>query len=218
MTEAEWLACIDPQGMLEQVRQTASERKVRLFTVAWLRQLSSLLTHPASRRAVEVAERFADRLADAEELDRACEEADAVLHSRESPPQLGKGTAWWEGARLAHWACVEEAVEGADEAILSSSGMGVEEPEKLQAHLLRCIIDNPFRPITTNLAWLSWHDGLLVSIARQMYDSRDFTDMPVMADALEEAGCTDQDILSHCRGPGPHVRGCWVVDLILGKE
>jgi hypothetical protein len=53
---------------------------------------------------------------------------------------------------------------------------------------------------------------------QQMYDSRDFTDMPILADALEEAGCTDSNILMHCRGPGPHVRGCWVVDLLLGKE
>jgi predicted component of type VI protein secretion system len=65
---------------------------------------------------------------------------------------------------------------------------------------------------------LTWHDGLLASIARQMYDSRDFLDMPILADALEEAGCTDQDILSHCRSGGEHVRGCWVIDLLLGKK
>jgi hypothetical protein len=72
--------------------------------------------------------------------------------------------------------------------------------------------------ITINPAWLTWHDGLLVSMARQMYDSRDFSDMPVLADALEEAGCQDQDILGHCRSGFEHVRGCWVVDLILGKS
>jgi hypothetical protein len=83
--------------------------------------------------------------------------------------------------------------------------------------LLRDIF-NPFHPISLNLAWLSWHDGMLLSMARQMYDSRDFTDMPILADALEEAGCTDQDILNHCRQTGEHVRGCWVVDLLLGKE
>jgi hypothetical protein len=85
------------------------------------------------------------------------------------------------------------------------------------AGLLRDIFANLFRPITINPTWLTWHDGLLVSMARQMYGSRDFTDMPILGDALEEAGCTDKDILSHCRGPGPHVRGCWVVDTILGK-
>jgi hypothetical protein len=55
-------------------------------------------------------------------------------------------------------------------------------------------------------------------MARKMYDSRDFSDMPVLADALEEAGCQDADILVHLRGPEPHVRGCWVVDLLLGKH
>jgi hypothetical protein len=76
----------------------------------------------------------------------------------------------------------------------------------------------PFRPISIDPTWLTWHDGLLVSMAQRMYDSRDFSDMPVLADALEEAGCTDPDILAHCRGPGPYIRGCWVVDLLLGKS
>jgi hypothetical protein len=84
--------------------------------------------------------------------------------------------------------------------------------------LMRCIFGNPFRPATLNPAWLTWHDGLLISMAQQMYDSRDFTDMSILADALEEAGCTNQDILDHCRSGGEHVRGCWVVDLVLGKS
>jgi hypothetical protein len=67
-------------------------------------------------------------------------------------------------------------------------------------------------------SWVTWYGGLIVSIARQMYEARDFTDMPILGDALEEAGCTDQDILVHCRSGGEHVRGCWVVDLVLGKE
>jgi hypothetical protein len=87
-----------------------------------------------------------------------------------------------------------------------------------QTNLLRCILGNPFRPVTIDPGWLTWHDGLLVSMARQMYESRDFTDMPILADALEEAGCTDQDILGHCRSGREHVRGCWVVDLVLGKS
>jgi hypothetical protein len=67
-------------------------------------------------------------------------------------------------------------------------------------------------------AWRTWHGGLVVSMAQRIYDCRDFTEMPVLADALEEAGCTDADILGHCRSGGEHVRGCWVVDLLLGKE
>ena len=58
----------------------------------------------------------------------------------------------------------------------------------------------------------------MLNLAQAIYEERRFGDLPVLADALEEAGCTDADILSHCRGPGPHVRGCWVVDLLLGKQ
>jgi hypothetical protein len=89
---------------------------------------------------------------------------------------------------------------------------------KRQAAYARCIFGNPFHPIILNPAWLSWHGGLPVSMTQRMYDSRDFADMPVLADALEEAGCQDQDILTHCRSGSEHVRGCWVVDLLLGKE
>jgi hypothetical protein len=87
-----------------------------------------------------------------------------------------------------------------------------------QADLFRDIYGSlPFRSISLDSAWLSWHDGLLLSMARQMYDSRDFSDMPVLADALEEAGCTAPDILGHCRSGGEHGRGCCVVDSILGR-
>jgi hypothetical protein len=87
-----------------------------------------------------------------------------------------------------------------------------------QTALLRDIFGNPFRLVIFDPAWLTWHDGLLVSMARQMYDSRDFSDMPILADALEEAGCSNADILGHLRGPGPHVRGCWAIDWCLGKS
>jgi hypothetical protein len=74
---------------------------------------------------------------------------------------------------------------------------------------------NPFRPAAFDAAWRT---QAAVALARQMYESRDFGAMPILADALQDAGCTSDDILDHCRGPGPHVRGCWVVDLVLGKE
>jgi hypothetical protein len=72
-----------------------------------------------------------------------------------------------------------------------------------------------FRPVTFKPVWLT---STVVGLARQMYESRDFSPMPILADALQDAGCDSDDILDHCRGPGPHVRGCWVVDLVLGKE
>ncbi len=81
--------------------------------------------------------------------------------------------------------------------------------------LARDIFGNPFRPVAFDPAWRC---ADATGIAARMYDSRDFSAMPVFADALEEAGCTHPDILLHCREPGVHVRGCWVVDLVLGKS
>ena len=67
-------------------------------------------------------------------------------------------------------------------------------------------------------AWLAWNGGTVRKLAEAIYDERAFDRLPVLADALEEAGCADEGVLRHCRGGGPHVRGCWVIDLILGKE
>ena len=85
-------------------------------------------------------------------------------------------------------------------------------------HLLYCIFDNPFRPVAIDPAWLTWHDSTVPRMSQAIYDERAFDRLPILADALEEAGCTNADILGHCRGPGPHVRGCRVVDLLLGKK
>jgi hypothetical protein len=73
-------------------------------------------------------------------------------------------------------------------------------------------------PSRVEAGWLSWQGGLVAAMARQADESGDYGDLPVLADALEDAGCDNADILGHLRGPGPHARGCWVVDLLLGKE
>ncbi len=80
--------------------------------------------------------------------------------------------------------------------------------------MIRCVIGNPFRPVAFSP---SWRTDTALSLARTMYDARDFSAMPILADALQDAGC-DNDVLNHCRGNSPHVRGCWVCDLVLGKE
>jgi hypothetical protein len=77
------------------------------------------------------------------------------------------------------------------------------------------VFGNPFRPVSLDPAWAT---STVVSLARQMYEGRDFSPMPILADALQDAGCANDDVLDHCRGPGPHVRGCWVVDLLLDKS
>jgi hypothetical protein len=94
-----------------------------------------------------------------------------------------------------------------------------------QAGVLRCVFGPlPFRPVSLDPAVLAWRDATVVHLARAAYDEKlpagtlDNGRLAVLADALEEAGCTDADILGHCRSGGEHVRGCWVVDLLLGKS
>jgi hypothetical protein len=81
--------------------------------------------------------------------------------------------------------------------------------------LLRDIVGNPFQPVALTPAWLTLE---VVALGRSIYEDRSFARMPELADALERAGCTDANILEHCRAPGPHVRGCWAVDILLGNS
>ena len=80
--------------------------------------------------------------------------------------------------------------------------------------MIHCIFGNPFRPATADPAWLT---STAVALAAGIYEDRAFDRLPILADSLEDAGCTNADILTHLRGPGPHVRGCWALDLVLGK-
>ncbi|MBX9625628.1 MAG: hypothetical protein K2X82_17630 [Gemmataceae bacterium] len=84
-----------------------------------------------------------------------------------------------------------------------------------QADLVRCVVPSPFRPVAFDP---DWRTTSVVALARQMYDARDFVHVPILADALDDAGCADPEVLGHCRHPFPHARGCWVVDLVLGRE
>jgi len=77
------------------------------------------------------------------------------------------------------------------------------------------IIGNPFRPVTLDP---TWRTSTVTNLAQAIYNDLAFDRMPILADALEDAGCTNVDVLNHCRQPGVHVRGCWVVDLLLGKS
>jgi hypothetical protein len=91
--------------------------------------------------------------------------------------------------------------------------------DRILADLLRDLFGPlPFRPVAVDPAWLAWNGGTIPALARAVYDEHAFDRLPVLADALEEAGSASPDLLDHLRGPGPHVRGCWAVDLILGKS
>jgi hypothetical protein len=232
VTEAKWLACTDPDKMLKFLYGKASDRKLRLFSVGCIRRGWHLIDDPNLRHGVEAIERFVDGCARDRDRSKARTTGNRVAHantSGETNPQNMLGWELWttatktinleiaidlgtSAAAAFGYAVVEGRVDGPQFFSATETERGQ------QQAVLRDIIGNPFRPITLDPAWLTWHDGLLVSMARQMYDSRDFADMPVMADALEEAGCTDADILGHCRSVGEHVRGCWVVDALLGKQ
>jgi hypothetical protein len=276
VTEAEWLAGTDPELLLGELHG-ASGRKLRLFACACARGVWGLLPAELGRRVVEVAVRFAEGRATAEELMAV---RDAPWGSRPRGVSL---TAWsaaraaatatsspaaWSAAanacRAAARLGAEQAASGAaagalpddlssydmpgDPAAAESPGGtalaapprpgarrrlprelaanpawqaawvgGRDAAEARHADLLREVFGNPFRPARVAPEWLRWRDGAAAKVARAVYAEGRFDDLPVLADALEDAGCTDAEILGHLRGPGPHTRGCWALDLVLGK-
>jgi hypothetical protein len=227
MTEAEWLTCNDPRRMLlvfqEAVvpgdkRFTTGDRQLRLFACACCRTVWPNLTDARSRRAVKVAERYVDGLATAEQLRKAeydANQAQFKLWRREFLSSSDASEAQgWQISCLAK-ACVRQDPL----TYLRINGYFFKAvPAVTQADLLRDIIGNPFRPVAVDPSWLAWNGGTVVQRAQAIYDERAFDRLPILADALEDADCHDVAILAHCRGPGPHTRGCWVVDHLLGKK
>jgi hypothetical protein len=202
MTEAEWNACTDPQAMLEFLRNKASDRKLRLFAVACCRKIWHALPDE-HRPLVDLLEKRADEGRIEMQLDAA----------REAVRGRTSSDSTWSAARAAvrppDWAAGSVMRE-----ILRSREHSAQE----LGPLLHDLFGNPFRPAVADPAWLAWNAGTVIKLAQAIYTDRSFNRMPILADALEDAGCTNQDMLGHCRGPGPHVLGCWAVDLLLGKE
>jgi hypothetical protein len=243
MTEAEWLGCEDPRKMLEFLRGTVSERKLRLFACACFRRLWHLLEVDAARWLVELSEAYADGEVSAAELQAANDPAasadfDDRFHGRAEPRlSIRAGNAilalkWLASPTFDTGAASSVAVftskdpardyfrepdwEGHPAGVPPSATERAE-----QATLLRDIVRNPFRPLpVVPASVLSWNDGCVVKLATAVYEGREFTPerMGVLADALEDAGLKDEEVLRHCRQEGVHVRGCWVVDLLLGKS
>jgi hypothetical protein len=213
MNEREWLQCTDPRSMLEFLRGKVSDRKLRLFACAFARAIRES-QHLLGPSTCAVAERYADGLATDEELATerrkwACwpEERDPVA------PFAYEGA--WEGV---DWLSSAEKVMKIDPDAYPHMPIPVDAVLKRSVLLLRDIFGNPFRPVSLGPAVLQWNEGTIVKLAQAIYEERAFDDLPVLADALEDAGCLDADILSHCRQPAEHAKGCWVVDLLLGKK
>jgi hypothetical protein len=205
MNESEWQSASEPHAMLEFLRGSgkSSDRKLRLFAVACSRRMWGWMD-ALGRAAVDVAENLADGLAGPEEM-RAARLA----------CQGAGGRAAWYAAATSPAIAARNAARSA-QAGAASALLGSEADELLaQAKLVREIFGNRFRRLSVDPSWLT--PGV-VKLAQAIYDDRAFGRTPELADALEKAGCADEDILGHCRGPGPHVRGCWVVDLLLGRD
>jgi hypothetical protein len=222
MTEAEWLACADPQKLLAFLRGRASDRKLRLFACACYRMRGGFGGDRA-RGAAEVAERYADGLATPGELEAARRDAGANFAQAEVSYQgaLASFGAYYDAAD--EYAAAGAALASTAPAVGNAAGLSGEAAYDFRgdydALLLRDVFGNPFRPPPAiDPAWLAWNGGTVRKLAEAIYDDRSFDRLPVQADALEDAGCADAELLGHLRGPGPHVRGCWALDLILGKE
>ena len=213
MTEADWLTCTSPASLLDFLGEKTSDRKRRLFGCACCRRVWPLLLDERSRKAVELAERLADGQSSDEERLAAFEEAEDATNA-----VRGQGQRVYCAA-VAAGEVVEDEVCDRYCGWYSTSiaAANSKEEECHQAGLVHDIFGNPFRPASVNPSWLTWNDGTVVKIAQGIYDDRAFDRLPILADALEEAGCHDADILGHCRQPGNHIRGCWVVDLALKK-
>jgi hypothetical protein len=213
VNEEKWQTSRAPKEMFWVVEHTASERKLRLYACACCRAIWDQLIAGETRRAVEVAEAYADGLASDEERLEAWR---SMRGPRRHAATNGAATAvlWALSKRRNDPARIARRCATLARGAVRGSGL-----YRTQAELLRDLFGNPFRPARSIPRVVRrWNGGAAVHLAQAIYDERRFGELPVLADALEDAGCTDEAILSHLRGPGPHVRGCWALDLILRKE
>ena len=215
MTEVEWESGTDPDPMLRFVRSKASERKLRLFAAAGFRRLAALLPDPRQQRGIDVLEQLAEGTIT---LDSCRGVVTGLRHT--IPPD-----DWVPGSpppsEHQHYVALMlfrefRSSSIASHAVHAADGLGDGTVERRQqASLIRCIIGDPFRPVRVEPRWVT---PTVLSLAQSIYEERDFDRLPILADALREAGGDDSGLFAHCRGEGPHARGCWAVDLILGKE
>jgi hypothetical protein len=229
VTEQEWFECTDPFRKLclfrGRLRTNGYNRTIRLFACACCRHVWEHLVDERSRHAVEVAERHADGEATDDELIEAltgareahqqvfgdsgpCMELAAVYVAADTPFYAARNVI--EESAQPRWN--ERPIHPGRRWKGTTADAKV---TRAQIMLLHDIFNNPFRPVIIDPSWLTPN---VIRLAHAIYDDRDFDGLPILSDALEEAGCQDSDLLGHCRGPGPHVRGCWVIDLLLGKK
>jgi hypothetical protein len=217
MTEEQWLRCTEPILMLEHLRDsgTPSERKLRLFAAACCRRGWHLL-NASGWAAIETSERFAEGLVSQQELMAAVwAHQNREVHTRNAIDAAVVG-AWRPAVALLTVVCAEPP----------SSPEALAREAAVQITLLRDVLGNPFRPPPPPLVLPEWSDSIISRMATSLYAERllpsghlDAERLAVLCDALLDAGCPeDHELLAHFRSPGPHVRGCFAIDLLTGKE
>jgi hypothetical protein len=240
MTDEQWRSSTDPNAMLEWLRASGrtSDRKLRLIAAACCRRIWHLLDDERSRRAVEGAERYADGETTKRDLATCRTEAWSaarnaaerhhtssyhrrVAHSAAIAAAENAGKVASRSVRVVIAAAAEALAEEAALAVACRGGYVAERNATLtaerrgQAGLIRELFAPPLHPGNVLPSWVS---DDVATIAAAIYEERAFERMPILGDALEDAGCNDEFILTHCRSQAGHVRGCWVLDAVLGKE
>jgi hypothetical protein len=223
MTEKQWLKATDPAEMLELLGPHASDRKLRLFACACCRRVWHIVTSPKLEQALPLLEDSIE--GKAKDRGRAHKLAGEMLTDGSST-QACIGAELWKASQKAFKRdeygfyrigySVQAALGWAAGGFHPVFTNAVKAERKEQAKVVREMFGSPFRPVHFSP---QWRTSDVLTLARQMYDSRDFGAMPILADALQEAGCDSEDLLGHLRDPHVvHVRGCWALDLVLGKE
>jgi hypothetical protein len=201
--------------MLEFLRDRATDRKLRLFACAYCRAVRATLDLGPGR-AVTVAEQYADGLA-----------SDADLASERRGVPFPDNYSEWVLPRSAYdgaWEAVDYLTHILDIMKIDPDAyrhfpIPADGIVRRSVLFLRDIFGPlPFRPVTISPSVLAWNDRLVIRLAQAIYDERRWGDMPILGDALLDAGCDNDEVVAHCRAGGEHVRGCWVIDLLLDKE
>ena len=209
MNDKEALRDLSVNEIEKRLNPTLSDRKARLFAVACTRLMAHDFYHRDSYKAIEVAERYADGLASQAEL----VEVDKIEEIDPHPMAAGK---FWPDWAASATTCREDKGFGYMIAHDACHGINQFMPATLptQLALIQCIAGKTEGSITVEPAWLT---SVVLSFAQEIYDERAYDRMPVLADALQDAGCENEQIMEHCRHDRIHTRGCWILDLLLGK-
>jgi hypothetical protein len=213
-TSPNWDTATEPSeilGALVETGHSPSQRKLALAAMAFVKRMGWLIHSSLTLQGLRLVELGAEGQVEDEEVSHFIEDVVessslGVFHGYLNLAHIGQQILW-----PTNLSPIEATDQFAAEVRRIMGG-----GERLaQCEIIRCVFANPFRPVAFHPRWRT---ADVVGVARGIYEDRAFDRLPLLADALMDAGCADDQVPSHCRSDGPHVRGCWVVDLVLGKE